>query len=63
MQDGTIIDVTERADFKLLRAWHKANPRMKEKANLNFPIDIEYKDGTTATIDDQKAFEAAKDAC
>jgi len=47
----------------LLREWHKANPQMKEKANLNFPIDIEYKDGTTATIDDQKAFEAAKDAC
>jgi hypothetical protein len=36
---------------------------VKEKAVLNFPIDIEYKDGTSATINDQKAFEAAKDAC
>ena len=63
MQDGTVIEVKERADFKLLRAWHKANPTVKEKAVLNFPIDIEYKDGTSATINDQKAFEAAKDAC
>ena len=63
MQDGTIIDVIERADFKLLRAWHKANPTVKEKGTINFPISIQFKDGTSVMVNDQKAFDEAKDAC
>jgi hypothetical protein len=63
MQDGTIINVIERADFKLLRSWHKANPTVKEKGSINFPISIQFKDGTSLMVNDQKAFDAAKDAC
>ena len=63
MPDGTVIDVNERVDFKQIREWHKANPDATEKGSLNFPVDIEYRDGTTATIADQTEFDAAKDSC
>ena len=52
MEDASIIEVTERADFKLLREWRKANPDATVKPALNFPVDVIYKDDTTATIND-----------
>lgn len=63
MPDASIIDVNERVDFKLVRQWHKDNPDATEKGSLNFPIDIEYKDGTVATVNDQTEYDAAKDSC
>lgn len=63
MEDASVIEVTERADFKLLREWRKANPDATVKPTLNFPVDVEYKDGATATLNDQTEYDAAKDAC
>jgi hypothetical protein len=63
MPDATIINVTEKADFRLLKEWHKANPKATDKESLIFPLEIEFKDGTTKTVNDQTEFNAAKDAC
>lgn len=63
MPDASEIVVNDRRDFRLLRRWHKANPDVKEKGTLNFPVDITYKDGTTATINNQIEYDAAKESC
>ncbi|KGL64201.1 hypothetical protein [Polaribacter sp. Hel1_85] len=63
MADASVIEVNERKDFKLLREWHKANPDVTEKPVLNFPVDIFYRDQTTATINDATEYAAAKDTC
>ena len=63
MPDATVINVTERAEFKLLREWHKANPDATEKGSLNYPVDIMYKDDTTVTINDADEMKAAKEDC
>lgn len=63
MPDNTVIEVNERADFRLVRAWYKANTDVTTKGTLNFPIEILFKDDTTATIADQAAFDAAKESC
>lgn len=63
MPDASVIDVTERKEFKLLREWHKANPDATEKGALNYPVDIMYKDDTTATINNEDEMKAAKTAC
>lgn len=63
MPDATVITVNERADFKQIREWHKANPDATEKGSLNFPVAIEYRDGTTATLADEAAYVAAKESC
>lgn len=63
MEDGSVIEVTERADFKLLREWKKANPDATVKPAINFPVDVEFRDETTATITDETEYQAAKDSC
>lgn len=63
MPDASIIEVNERDDFKLVREWYKDNPNATEKGSLNFPVDVEYRDGTVATIEDQTAYDAAKESC
>ena len=63
MEDTSVIEVTEKADFKLLREWKKANPDATVKPALNFPVDIEYRDGTIENVLDETAYIAAKDSC
>lgn len=63
MPDATIIEVNERADYKLMRAWKKANPEATERGVLNFPVTIAYKDETTAIITSEEEMESAKEAC
>lgn len=63
MPDASVIDIAERKDFKLMREWHKANPDVKEKGSLNFPVDIFYRNQTTATINNETEMEAAKKSC
>lgn len=63
MPDASEIIVNTRADFKLVRQWHKDNPDATTRASLNFPVEIIYRDGTTATVNDATEYEAAKDNC
>ena len=63
MPDNTEITVNTRADFRLLRQWHKDNPDVTGRGTLNFPVDIEYRDGTTETIADAAAYAAARVSC
>lgn len=63
MPDDSVIEVNIKSDFKLVRAWRKANPDTTEKGVLNYPLDIMYRDATTATINNTTALQAAKDAC
>lgn len=63
MEDASVIEVTKRADFKLLREWKKANPDATVKPALNFPVEIKYRDKTTATIADLEAYLEAKETC
>ena len=63
MPDATIITLVSRADKVLVRQWYAANPDVQEKPTLVFPIEIEYQDGTIATINDSLELEAARQDC
>jgi hypothetical protein len=63
MPDASVIAVNEKADFRLLKEWHIANPDATERGALNFPVDIIYKDETTATINNADEMLAAKVDC
>lgn len=63
MPDASVITVNEREDWRLIREWHIANPDIDEKGTLNYPVEIEYRDGTITTIADETEMQAAKDAC
>tara|TARA_R110001632_G_scaffold198615_2_gene320935 strand:+ start:600 stop:1457 length:858 start_codon:yes stop_codon:yes gene_type:complete len=63
MPDATIITLEDRSDRVLIRQWYVDNPDVDEKPTLVFPIEIEYQDGTVATINDELELEAARQDC
>tara|TARA_R110002073_G_scaffold53840_4_gene138851 strand:+ start:58623 stop:59483 length:861 start_codon:yes stop_codon:yes gene_type:complete len=63
MPDATTITLESKSDKSLIREWYVANPDVDERPTLVFPVEIEYQDGTTATIDDQTELEAARVDC
>lgn len=63
MPDDSVITLESRADKSLIRAWYEANPDATEKPELVYPIEIEYQDGTTATINSQEELITAREEC
>ncbi len=63
MPDDSVITLESRADRALVRAWYQANPGTDERPELVFPIQIEYQDGTTATINSQEELIEAREGC
>jgi len=50
MPDGSTITVEEKEDWMLIKEWYLANPGVREKPSLEYPVDIKWKDGTIKTI-------------
>ena len=64
MPDGTTITSTSKEEMRdALKAWHQANPDVKERGQLQFPVEIVFDDGTTQTIDSAEELKAAREDC
>ena len=63
MPDDSVITLESREDKALIRAWYADNPGTTEKPELIYPIEIEYQDGTTATINSREEFIQAREEC
>ncbi len=63
MPDASVITLASRSDKSLIRQWYADNPSATAKPTIVFPIEIEYQDGTTATINSQAELETARTEC
>jgi len=64
MPDGSVITGESGPQLReALKAWHEANPGVKGRPMLVFPVEIVYKDGTTQEIADQAEMRAARKDC
>jgi hypothetical protein len=63
MPDDTVITLESRADKVLIRTWYQTHPGSTEKPELIFPIEIEYQDGTVATINSTEEYVQAREEC
>ncbi|EAY30699.1 hypothetical protein [Microscilla marina] len=63
MPDGSNITVADKEGWSAVKAWHEANPDVKERGAIQFPVDIAFEDGTTQTISNQDEMSAAKATC
>ncbi len=63
MPDGSEITVTDRDDWLDIKAWYSDHPDSDERPELQFPVDIIYRDGTTVTINNDDEMQAAKADC
>jgi hypothetical protein len=63
MTDGSTITMTDVKDWDGIKTWYEANPNSEEKPSLNYPVDIEFKDGTLQTVNDENEMGIAKKEC
>lgn len=63
MPDGSTITLNSKDDRSLIRDWYVANPGTTERPVLQFPLDIEFQDGTIQTVNDQTELDTAKESC
>lgn len=66
MPDGTSITIESKDDKEnrmALRAWYKENPDVQEKPALQFPVEVIFKDGSTATAASEAEMKAIREDC
>jgi hypothetical protein len=63
MPDGSNITVSEKEDWLLIREWYIANPDLREKPSIEYPVDIKWKDGTIKTISSDEEMRRVYAAC
>lgn len=63
MPDGNEIVLNSKEDRILIRQWYEDHPDVAEKPELQFPVDIKYKDGTIVTINNAEEMREAREDC
>lgn len=66
MQDGTEFDIESKDDeegWREIKAWYESHPDYYAKPELQFPVDIKYKDGTIVTINNAEEMREAREDC
>ena len=63
MPDDSEIILEVKEDRQLIKEWYEDHPDYQEKPQLQFPVEIKYKDGTIKTINSQEEMNMAKKDC
>lgn len=62
--DGTITEVEDFREMKeILRTWKSENRDAEGRPKFVFPMEVEYEDGTTATVESPADIRALKEEC
>ena len=59
MPDGSEITIETKEDRILIKTWYEQHPDYDQKPQLQFPVDIKYKDGLVKTISSQEELKLA----
>ena len=63
MQDGSAISMIDKEDWMELKSWYEENPDKEERPLLEYPVEINYGDGSTKTINNDEEMASAKEDC
>ena len=63
MQDGSAISMIDKKDWTELKSWYEENPDKEERPLLEYPVEINYRDGSTKTINNDEEMANAKEDC
>ena len=63
MPNGTSIMVEDENDYTNIKTWYLTNPDTNEKPDLQYPVNIIYKDGIIETINNDEDMRSIKDVC
>ena len=63
MQDGSAISMIDKEDWIELKSWYEVNPDIEGRPILEYPVEINYRDGSTITISNDEEMVSAKEDC
>lgn len=63
MPDGSTISGDNETVNDAIKAWYEANPNSEEKPELQYPVDVIFKDDDVKTIQNEEEMIAAKEYC
>jgi len=63
MQDGSIILMADEKDWMELKSWYEVNPDIEERPILEYPVEINYRNGDTKTLNNDEEMASAKEDC
>ena len=63
MQDGSAISMIDKEDWMELKSWYEENPDKEERPLLEYPVEINYRDGSTKIINNDEEMAYAKEDC
>ena len=63
MLDGSAISMQDEEDWMELKSWYEVNPDIEERPILEYPVAINYRDGSTKTINNDEEMASVKEDC
>ncbi len=63
MPDGTTAQMNGEEDWDAIKDWYEANPDTEEKPALNYPVTVEFLDGSTQPVADEDEMIGVKEEC
>ena len=53
----------DEKDWAELKSWYEAHPVIEERPILEYPVEINYRDGSTKTINNAEEMKSTKADC
>ena len=63
MLDGSAISMLDKGDWMELKSWYEVNPNIEERPILEYPVEINYRNGDTKTLNNDEEMASAKEDC
>jgi len=63
LPDNSVILMADEKDWMELKSWYEVNPDIEERPILEYPVEINYGDGSTITINNDEEMASAKEDC
>jgi hypothetical protein len=63
MLDGSSISMLDEEDWMEIKSWYELNPDIEERPILEYPVKINFRDGSTKTINNDEEMASAKEDC
>ena len=63
MVDSSAISMQDAEDWMELKSWYEVNPDIEERPILEYPVEINYRNGDTKTLNNDEEMASAKEDC
>ena len=63
LPDNSVILMADEKDWMELKSWYEVNPDIEERPILEYPVEINYRNGDTKTLNNDEEMASAKEDC